>query len=186
MPKIIWKGIIAAGVAILLTSCKASEPAESAGDDLYPYLENQQVGFLNSNLKKEIDPQFKFVDDTVWPYSFSEGLAAVNFLGKTGYIDRQGNIAIEPKFDYAQNFKNGKALVRNRGQYGFINQDGDFIIEPQYHNAKSFSDGLAPVQQNKRSNWGYINQKGVFDIQPHFEMAHAFSEDRALVQTSEH
>ncbi len=73
MPKIIWKGIIVAGIVILLTSCKASEPAESAEDYLYPYLENQEVGFLDSTLEKEIDPQFKFVNNRIWPYTFSIG-----------------------------------------------------------------------------------------------------------------
>ncbi len=160
MSRIISKSIIFAGITLLLLSCKASEPTGSAEGNLYPYLEDQEVGFLDNNLTKKIDPKFKFVQTPIWPYTFSEGLAAVNFLGSIGYIDRNGSIAIDPQFDHAEAFNEGTALVRVNMQYGFINRKGDFIIEPTFHKAGRFSEGLAPVQDHRTSSWGYLNKNG--------------------------
>lgn len=83
-------------------------------------------------------------------YPFSEGLALVavhnedGFLDH-GFIDREGNQVIEPRFEYADSFSEGLALVKVNDRYGFIDESGGFIIEPIYEKALSFSEGLAPV-----------------------------------------
>jgi hypothetical protein len=83
-------------------------------------------------------------------YPFSEGFALIAIQGEDGslrygFIDREGNQVIEPRFEFADDFSEGLALVKVEGKYGFIDASGEFVIEPVYSNALGFSEGLAPV-----------------------------------------
>ena len=42
---------------------------------------------------------------------FSEGLAVIRTGGKYGYIDRTGQVVIEPQFDDAEDFSDGMACI---------------------------------------------------------------------------
>ena len=79
------------------------------------------------------------------PWLFSEGLAAVLIKNKWGYIDKQGNIAIEPQFSMASGFSEGLAAVEINNKYGFIDKTGRMVIEPQYDFALAFTEGVSPV-----------------------------------------
>ncbi|MDZ7680770.1 MAG: WG repeat-containing protein [Fodinibius sp.] len=135
---------------------------------LYPFIEDNKVGFLNTSMDTQIPAKFQFLNSPLWPYQFSEGLAAVNFFGRIGYINRKGKVVIEPTFDYASSFHNGTALIRENGQHGYINRSGDIIIEPQFDRATEFSEGLAAVKDHNRSKWGYINRDGDMVIPEQF------------------
>ncbi|MEH2462305.1 WG repeat-containing protein [Nostoc sp.] len=107
---------------------------------------------------------------------FSEGLAAVkNKEDKWGYIDNQGNIIIEPKFDDDSNrppkyncdatdaeqervsrckylddrrkFSNSPLLaaIYKNGKWGYIDRQGKTIIEPKFDTANPFSEKLPSV-----------------------------------------
>ena len=54
----------------------------------------------------------------------AEGLLRVQKNGKWGYIDAQGNITINFKFDVAENFKNGRANVVYNNVTQVINMQG--------------------------------------------------------------
>lgn len=69
---------------------------------------------------------------------FAEGLALVRVGGEIGYIDRKGNMAIQPRFEQASDFSNGLALVARivRGprlssghhyECAYIDKTGEFI-----------------------------------------------------------
>ena len=59
---------------LLWTSCKILEPPESDAPGkvgtLYPFVENQQVGFMDEDLIQRISPQFQLRSGDSWPYSF--------------------------------------------------------------------------------------------------------------------
>lgn len=80
------------------------------------------------------------------PWIFSEGLAAVIIKNHWGYINRNGNVEIEPKFTDAAGFSEGLAAVAVNKKYGFIDRYGTMVIEPKYDFALAFSEGLATVQ----------------------------------------
>lgn len=64
------------------------------------------------------------------------------------YIDKEGNIVINPQFSEATIFREGLALVKTSGderKYGFINEDGKYVVNALYKDATVFSDGLAWV-----------------------------------------
>ena len=58
-------------------------------------------------------------------------LYPVKFKKRYGYIDKEGNVVIEYKFNYAEEFEGDLAIVGIDEKYGFINKDGEFVIEPK-------------------------------------------------------
>ena len=44
---------------------------------------------------------------------------------KWGYIDFQGDLVIDAKYDDARDFSEGLAVVRQKGRWGFINKQGE-------------------------------------------------------------
>src|ERR1035438_7137669 len=113
------------------------------------------------------------------------GVTAVR-VGKWGYVDVAGKMAINPQFDDADEFSEGLAAVRlgggvpkpfrglgGGGRYGYIHRDGKYVINPQFDEAGKFAAGLAAVKLGGR--WGFIGKTGNFVINPQFDEAAAFS-----------
>jgi hypothetical protein len=104
---------------------------------------------------------------------FIEGLAAVKMGGKSGFVDKEGKIVINPKFEEAIPFINGLAAVKIGKQYGYIDKTGKIIINPQFDNALPFSEeGLAMIQVGDKV--GFVDKEGKYVINPQFDSAHYF------------
>jgi hypothetical protein len=82
--------------------------------------------------KNRSTPYWAVIDyyQTAKPWSFSEGLAAVNKLGKWGYVDKTGKLVIPPLFRVAHNFHGGLALVMVGDRIGYINKMGRYVWKP--------------------------------------------------------
>lgn len=76
-----------------------------------------------------INPQFDYAGE------FSEGLAMVKVGDKWGYIDKTGEMVINPQFDCPPHF----------------NADANA-------DAVEFSEGLAPIKISDK--WGYTDKTG--------------------------
>lgn len=137
---------------------------------------------------------------------FEDGpLLAKGNNGLWGYIDKEGNWVIEPKYhnkdieiayegdlSYAGNliadesmpFCDGLAVIKDSstGKYGFINEKGEWAVEPQFSDYKLFSEDFAAVQDAASEKWGYIDRKGKWIIEPKFKYAKSFSSGLAAVQ----
>ncbi len=59
---------------------------------------------------------------------FSEGLAGVRINGKHGFIDKTGQIVIEPRFISASQFSNGLAAVADQTGTGYIDKSVKIIF----------------------------------------------------------
>ncbi len=73
----------------------------------------------------------------------SAGLATVSTgrragEGKTGLIDRHGEVVLQPTYDSIGKFSNGYAPVRQGGKCGYIDARGTLVIPPRF---PEFSDG---------------------------------------------
>jgi hypothetical protein len=123
---------------------------------------------------------------------------------KRGYINENGKIVIEPRFDGATPFSEELAVVaidENGYREGYIDTSGRFVIEPQFDRAEEFSEGLALVGFDKTKkeirigsrtfisssshpsyNWGYIDRTGKYIVAPIYPNALGFSEGLAAVQ----
>ncbi len=125
-------------------------------------------------------------------------------MGRWGYVDAAGKVAINPQFDKADVFSEGLACVKlgggapgpfddprpwspfnggGGGRYGYINSEGKFIINPQFDDAGTFSGGLAAV---KLGHWGFIDKTGKVVINPQFDEAGSFSEGLAVIKMGGH
>lgn len=99
--------------------------------------------------------------------------------GKWGYINRKGEVVIQPQFAQAWFFSEGLAVACiDDFKCGYIDQTGKFAINPQFRRAFRFSEGLAAVDQGR---WGYIDKTGKFAINPQFSECLTFSEGLAMV-----
>lgn len=105
----------------------------------------------------------------LWP-EYSEGMLSIGINNKYGYIDRTGDIVIEPKFCYAHDFHDGLAVVRVGKKDGYINRAGEVVIEPRFAVAFDFTDGCAFVYTDEH-NMLCINKQGktVLDLDMNIE-----------------
>ncbi len=54
--------------------------------------------------------------------------------GLWGYLDKSGNVAIEPKYVYAYSFNHGVGCVKSDRGWGMVNQELKEVIAPQWDN----------------------------------------------------
>ncbi|MCI0494015.1 WG repeat-containing protein [candidate division KSB1 bacterium] len=106
-----------------------------------------------------------------------------SFEGKYGYVNRQGEIVIDAKFDMAWPFEDNLAGVQVAGKWGFIDSTGNFVIEPQFDAITSFKNGVAVTKTNDK--WEYIDPLGKPYIKARFTFAHNFNEGYAPVQNNQ-
>ncbi|MFX1343060.1 MAG: WG repeat-containing protein [Promethearchaeota archaeon] len=103
---------------------------------------------------------------------------------KYGFINKQGQIAIEARFDDAKDFHNGLAAVKLGEKWGYIDKTGQFVTERLYDWVpEKLDEDLNRVQI--RTKWGYVNKTGKVIIQPQFDKAFPFSEGLAAVYFDE-
>lgn len=136
-------------------------------------------------------------------YFFSEGMGAVSYEGKFGFIDTAGKIVVAPVYDKIMPFSQGLAAVRHNDKWGYIDKTGKEIIPFHFREAGSFSDnGLAVVGTSMKESglkspeedleyeeygetfYGYIDRSGKWAIKPQFSSAGDFSEGLAVASVN--
>lgn len=108
--------------------------------------------------------------------------------GKWGYVDRQGEWRIEPRFNYAKPFFEGRAAVNvlpptsfddRTSRWGIIDETGEYVVEPRYAPTMTsvvpgspfghYSEGRIPVdvsqtfasyEHEDRSEVFYLDRSG--------------------------
>lgn len=180
------------GLVFLVIGLNALAPSfikAQNDDDLFPFIQDDKIGYINKAGKVVISPQFnrEFINQSsLNVVRFSEGLAAANIKGKWGYIDTTGTVVIKPIYSTAWPFSEGLAEVRTSdGKSGYINNAGKMIVAPiSSMGSNPFSGGLAGVYigETSKGQWGFIDKTGAMVIEPSFEAAGPFSEGLALVR----
>lgn len=175
-------------------------------------------GFIDKSGHFKIEPNFKsaqpFADKRA-AVLFGDGSNSYTFHmsedtydvrgGQWNYIDKEGKIVIDSRFDAAGLFSQGlapAAVGRNQGtsqpdKWGFINAAGYLSIKPQFNAVHAPSEDCAAVQFGTwkkiggghhswiPGKWGYINLKGKTLIKPQYQGADRFSEGLASVLIDE-
>jgi len=83
--------------------------------------------------------------------------------GKWGYLQKDGEIFINPRFEYADYFHEGYAVIKQDGKYGFIDAQGRETIHPSFMMAHAFREGYAIVEDtffDGMKQYAFINYKG--------------------------
>ena len=127
---------------------------------------------------------------------FSNGLMSMpGPNGKWGFVDKNFQFVIEPRFDSAFEFSEGRAEVTIKNKSGFIDTSGTIVVPPKYDMVWGFQNGLARVrrdievgtwmtmegeQPKYRYQYGFIDRDGNDIIPLQFEEATYFSEGYAL------
>jgi hypothetical protein len=99
---------------------------------------------------------------------------------KWGYINKKGEVSIQPKYDEARDFSENLAAVNYKGKWGYININGNLTIKPTYRAAFNFYNNLALVQTFSYSYY-FIDKKGSIQLGP-FTDASDFSCGRARLK----
>ncbi len=162
-------------------------------------VENDQSFYIDKN-----DNQVITLKKDYGYGDFYEGMAAVynkeftkGKFSKTGFININGEIIIEPQFLDAKDFSERLSAVKiSFKNWGFIDKKGNILIRPKYIYVYSFSEGLAAVKtfedwvwdknissdmMIKKMKWGFIDTKGELVIKDKFCEVESFSEGLALV-----
>jgi hypothetical protein len=116
---------------------------------------------------------------------FSDGMIAIRRDRKVGYMDIDGNIAIEPQFDQGGAFSEGLAAVESGGHWMFVDKSGTATahLPEDVIFAEPISDGLALVTAGPESSrkFGYVDRNGQWAVKPVWEDANPFHDGLAYV-----
>lgn len=130
--------------------------------------EDMKYGYINEK-GKEVIPLGKYdyyLDGWGYYSDYSEGLLAVRKDGKTGFVDRSGNLVIPLQYDEVYPFFEGFATVRKGDYWGLIDKTGREIVKPKYVDSIFFYDGYETVRKKVGEAEGIINTKGEEIISP--------------------
>lgn len=116
---------------------------------------------------------------------FSDGLIAIRRDRKLGYMDLDGNIAIEPRFDQGGEFSEGLAAVQLEGHWVFIDKSGatKAQLPPDVIFAEPLSDGLSLATSAAQPDrkFGYVDKDGKWAVKPAWDDANPFHDGLAYV-----
>lgn len=141
---------------------------------LFPFVVNNQFGFIDTNGIAVISPSYDLVG------TYNEGFAVAKSNGKFGYIDKHGSTVIPFQFDIANDFENGRALVEKNNFIGVIDRTGTYILNCEFNDVGPLSEGMFFAK--KDSVYGYYNKFGQLVIDAHFEDAYNFNNGIAKVE----
>ncbi|MDZ8078663.1 MAG: WG repeat-containing protein [Nostoc sp. DcaGUA01] len=187
VPYAVSGGIALAGVVLLGTIASAIPTLTPKPPVSKTAIPTSQPTTVPTNTPP-LSPKFKFDPEQKIERggNFNNGLATVRINGKSGYIDRQGNIQIPANFDGGLDFSKPENLAlawKHGDNRGYINNQGKYRIEGRYarNMAGQFSEGKAYACLV--STCGYIDTSGKEVIDRKFPGAGRFSEGLAPVKT---
>lgn len=134
-------------------------------------------------------PTYKAQDPGIYPF---QGMSADGKPGKSGFVDADGKVLIQPQWDdlgggtiFGQQvaFNEGLCAVQKDGKFGYIDTSGNLVIPFQFEGASPFMEGLARVKLGNR--FGYIDKSGHYKINPQFSEAGNFHDGLAAVHTDD-
>lgn len=109
-----------------------------------------------------------------------------------GFVNKEGEMIIQPQFLEAGMFSEGLAPVKTDAGWGYLDRSGKVVLEG-FDQAEVFSEGLAAVKipssgplveklgKDSAELWGFIDSSGKFVIKPQFQDAGPFREGLAAV-----
>lgn len=99
---------------------------------------------------------------------------------KHGFIDREGQLVIDPTFSWAGAFNDGLAPVSRSGKFGFIDLSGMLQVALIYDSvAAFFRHNRAYVRLHNQ--WGFIDKHGHMVTAPQYSDVGFYAEEKACV-----
>ncbi|MHA1718974.1 MAG: WG repeat-containing protein [Promethearchaeota archaeon] len=122
-------------------------------------LQNNKKGFINKNLELVFETDFNFL------WGFYDGLCAFSKEGKVGFIDKKGNIVLNPIYEMNYNqclykFNENICSIQIDGKFGIINKNGNFIEPPKHINPIIFNNGVYIISDKENGKIKLFNSEG--------------------------
>lgn len=133
-------------------------------------------GLIDTNGNVILNPIY----DEISGY-YHNGYMRVRNKGKTGIINKDGEVIIALEYDNISDENNGLFLAKKSKKYGMINTNGQIIIPFDYSSLRFFKEGLALSYNDKMSQ--FINKKNEIVIKPksEFNFKGSFSNNLAII-----
>lgn len=160
-------------ISLLLAGCKENSiiseekvidetmiTEESSTDEVVTMEEISSANYSNSKMYDVLFPVY------------------INGYGE--YMDINGNVVTDYKFERVDSFNEGMALVKKDGFVGAMDLSCNITVPIKYRYLEPFHCGLA-VATNDEEMKGYINTSGEIVIPFEYVFARSFSEDIAIV-----
>jgi hypothetical protein len=96
--------------------------------------------------------------------------------GLCGAVNRDGSVAVPPRYDWVGSYHDGRAAMRNGGLYGFVDENGGEIVPPRYRIVGDYKFGFAQVDVDGKS--GLIDRNGEFVFEPRYSFIEVIGPDR--------
>lgn len=136
-------------------------------------------GFIDKQGDVEIDFLYRRAGN------FSNGLTwVIAENGKAGFVNRQNEFVIQPRFDRAYDFYKGVARVVEDGKFTLIDTLGRYLLRQRFTDIGPFNQhGVAVVSYgNERVRYGLINLQGQMLSTEDFLGIEVFSEGLAVAK----
>ena len=159
-------------------------------DGLAPIYKDKKFFFINTKgdqLSTEVSDYRLFEGGFgIGLQGFSNGLVAVRVGKKWGYLNTDGKIAIDIKYDKATQFDNGFAMVKKGKNFYVISANGEEnkVEHPEVYDVKYFTEGLAPFFKKDKSH-GFIGTDGKIAIPAEFANVGYFHGGYAWAKTKD-
>ncbi|MDY0139767.1 MAG: WG repeat-containing protein [Candidatus Izemoplasmatales bacterium] len=115
---------------------------------------------------------------------FSSGLLAVELDDKWGYVDENGDVAIELVYDNAGAFYGKSAIVELNNEMKLINNKGENLLDKSYE--KLFRDeNTGNIFYFSNERWGLMDETGEILTDALYEEVNEFQDSRALVMSGD-
>ena len=117
---------------------------------------------------------------------YSDGLVMITVDKKRGYMDTEGKVVIDFKYEKATSFNGGYAAAQRGGDFYILNKNGEEtkVKATNVNDIKAFSEGLAPFYTKDKFS-GFINTDGTVAINAKFVTVGYFVDGLAWAKTKD-
>jgi hypothetical protein len=143
------------------------------------FLKDGKWGIISNGLAQAITTNYEDI-------SYRGSWISVRENGKTGFLNKDGSVAIVPKYDgvgavFDSFFPSSEVLpVLLNGKFGLIDKDLKEIVSPTYdrvgyfgeNKTKPVKSGFIPIYVNNKV--GYINDLGTVLVEPKYDLINGF------------
>src|SRR2546421_7620448 len=172
-----WSAI--AGVALALAALMGIASCKRGEDNAAPETQETSAGDANvARVARDFGPALLKIATEYWIYHH-EDYNSLLYAPHCGFIDLNGKIVIEPKWEEVRDFSEGIGLVKRDGKWGWFDKAGR-LTEPSLDSFPFFHEGLTKLERGGK--WGFMDTKGTVVIKPEWEDAGHFSGGYAAVK----
>ncbi len=158
---------------------------------LAPIYESKKFSFINTKGEKittEING-FKLIEGFVGfggLEGYNDGLVAVMKDKKWGFLDTEGNIVIELKYDKVGIFNNGASIAKIGTDFFILRKNGEEtqIVAEDIVDVKHIINGFAPYANSAKQS-GFIGANGKVIIPAKFASVGYFTDELAWAKTAD-